>query len=686
MSNLRAPAALLRLHSAVVSSVRAPTVLLWAGLALTAALGLGLRLYALGWGLPYVEHPDEPALVEVAVRMVREGSPNPHTFLYPSLFFYALAGVVRLYGWWGVQHGLLHSLQDLPLKTYTFTQSPDLYIWGRALSALLGALTVPALALLGRRMFDWRVGLLAGLLLAVSRFHTEHSHFITTDAATGLWVVLALLGAWRVAEQGCWRGYLLGGLACGLAAGTKYNAGVVALALAAAHLLRWRGRSLRAAPRLAACGALALLTFVACSPYALLDWPSFAAALRFNSQHYASGSHGDIVGRWPVGEYAEFLWAQVLFPAGGCVLLLGLPALARRHPRQTALLALVVLAELLLLLSYAVHFVRNLLPIVPLLALLTAAGAVALADNLAQLAARWSGGDRPRLNPARLLGPLLVAAALVPQVSDSAWLLGYWSRPYSLVETGAALRAQPDGMLAAVEANPVQWAGDPVRLPVKRLTDHPAAWYRARGYRYLLLNEDRRSPDDQAAAAELAAAGQTLASTPDRRVGLQPGPGATLIDLGDSPAALAMTPRAVSFGDEIALLGYALQAGPPRPRIGPIEEPAADRLPAGQGMQLNLYWRALRRPDRDYTLFLHVTDARGTRVAQRDLPLRGFDYPSSHWQPAELVIDSADLDLSSLPPGAYQVSFGLYDAATGAHPPVSAGDSSGVLTTLTIAR
>lgn len=656
-------------------------------LALTAALGLGLRLYALDWGLPYVEHPDEPALVEVAVRMARAGDPNPHTFLYPSLFFYALAGVVRLHAWWGLQHGLYGSLADLPLKTYLFTQTPGLYVWGRALSALLGALTVPALALLGRRMFGWPAGLLAGLLLAISRFHIEHSHFITTDAATGLWVVLALLGAWRVAEDGSWRGYLLGGLGCGLAAGTKYNAGVVALALAAAHLLHWRGRSLRAAAPLVGCGALALLTFVACTPYALLDWPSFAEALAFNARHYASGSHGDIVGRWPAGEYAEFVWSQVLFPGGALLLLAGLPALARRWPRQTALLGLVVLAELALLLSYAVHFVRNLLPVVPLLALLCAAAAAALGQALAgRLGARLGArAARPWLAP--LLTATLALVALAPQAADSAWLLGYWGRPYTLVAAGAALRDQPRGMLAAVEANPVQWAGDPAVLPVGRATDHPAAWYRAAGYRYLLLNEDRRTPRDQAAAAELAAAGRVLLSLPERRAGLQPGPGATLIDLGAAPEALAMTPRPVGFGAEIALLGYAMQPGPPRARIGALERPAADRLPAGQGLQLNMYWRALQRPAHDYTLFLHVIDAQGVRVAQRDLPLRAADYPSSHWRPGELVVDQADLDLSGLPPGRYQVAFGLYDAASGVHPPASGGAASGgqlTLLTLTV--
>ena len=60
----------------------------------------------------------------------------------------------------------------------------------------------------------------------------------------------------------------------------------------------------------------------------------------------------------------------------------------------------------------------------------------------------------------------------------------------------------------------------------------------------------------------------------------------------------------------------------------------------------------------------------------------------SRWKPGELVVDSADLDLSALPPGTYQLTIGLYDAANGSRIPVlDAPDSTArgaVLTTLLI--
>jgi len=82
---------------------------------------LVLRLWALGWGLPYVEHPDEPAVLETAVRMVKEGEPNPGRFIYPSFYYYMLALVIRLHTVWGIAQGLYQSLADLPEKTYLYT-------------------------------------------------------------------------------------------------------------------------------------------------------------------------------------------------------------------------------------------------------------------------------------------------------------------------------------------------------------------------------------------------------------------------------------------------------------------------------------------------------------------------------------------------------------------------------------
>jgi 4-amino-4-deoxy-L-arabinose transferase-like glycosyltransferase len=636
-------------------------VLLPLGLFLVALL---LRAWLAGESLPFVEHIDEPAVLEVAIRMVRDGDFNPRTFLYPSLYYYLLAATTKLHVWWGVAAGLYLSDQDIPFKNNGVTAAPLLFVWGRTLTALLGAATVPALLALGRRMFGWRTGLLAALLLMLTAYHVRHSHYITVDAPTGLWVTLAVLGAWEVAQSGRWRGYLLAGAAAGLAAGTKYNAGAVVVAIAVAHLLYWRWAGLWGRlPRLVACGAVALLAFLVTTPFALADPAFFISQLRFNAAHYSSPSHGDFVGRWPFARYGAFLWDDGLFAAGCLLLLAGLPALARRHPAQLAVLLSAILPALLLLLSYAVHFTRNVLPALPLLVLLAAAGAVALVDLV------------PRAGWRRAALAAVCAALLLPQALATYRHLDYWSRTHSMVEAAQRLRALPQGQRSAAELPSTLLGGAVAIFPVERVTERSLAWYRANGYRYLVVNDDLRSEADRAAYEELLAGAELLHAFPPRRAGVQPGPSGAILDLGARPELMAFRPHGVRFGDAVELLGYEIRPGEPRSRVTALEGADERELDSGQPVQLNLYWRALAPMGVDYVFFVHVVDAQGQRVFQRDLPLRYEDYPSSRWQPGELVIDKADLPLPALPPGNYRLLIGLYDPATFAQLPAEPAEA-----------
>ncbi|HEX9370031.1 MAG TPA: glycosyltransferase family 39 protein [Roseiflexaceae bacterium] len=691
-----------------------------------AALFVGallLRFWALDWGLPTAQHIDEPALLEVAVRLLQSGGLNPHQFVYPSLMYYLFAAAIRLSVWWSNLHGSAIAIQDLPLQNYRITTMPQMFVWSRAVTALLGAATVPALWSLGRRMFDWRAGLVGALLLMFSPYHMKNSHYMTPDAPSGLWVVVALIGVWLIATDGRWRGYLLVGVAAGLAAGTKYNAGVVALAIVAAHVYFWRrellGPSLL---RLVASGLLSILAFLATTPYALLDWPAFFESLRASSAHYARGGHGDFIGRWQVGGYARFLWGSGLLPLGCVVALLGLPFVIRRYPLASALLLVVIGAEMTLLMSYAVNFTRNILSIFPLFILLAGAGAVVLTDMLLawlrrpalalqrggmQLAAAplsgggSTSGGAPAQRPAanydlsRLawLSPvvlaILTAALLVQPVQKTTWQLQFWSKPHSMVDAVARVRQLPRGMRVAAEVSQYMTNGDPAILIVDRLTAHPLEWWQANGFRYLIANDDHRSSSDRDRYARLRAGARVLVEYAPRRDGVQLGPGGALLDLGEHADSMRFVPRAIAFGDQLALLGYEIQPGPLRTQLTPLDGADARRIENGQGVQMNLYWRARAQIDRDYVLYVHLLDALGNLVAQRDLPLRHEDYPTSKWAPGELVADRADFLLPPLPPGDYRVDVGVYDPATlaglPARDPATGGEASHQLLTATIA-
>jgi 4-amino-4-deoxy-L-arabinose transferase-like glycosyltransferase len=233
-------------------------------------VAFAVRLWGIGWGLPYVDHPDEPQVADAALGMVRRGDWNSQFFDYPSLYLYALRLVFDTHWRYGLATGVYTSVAQFPLTTRLYLTSPGFFLWGRALTATLGALTVALLYLVGRRCWNARVGLAAAAVLAILPFHVRHSQFITVDVPATLMTLLAIGAALRLLQRDNLGSYALAGFAAGIATSTKYNAGAVVLAIIAAHAFHWGRASLRQAKRLLWAALWSLLGFVAATPYAVL--------------------------------------------------------------------------------------------------------------------------------------------------------------------------------------------------------------------------------------------------------------------------------------------------------------------------------------------------------------------------------------------------------------------------------
>jgi hypothetical protein len=83
----------------------------------------------------------------------------------------------------------------------------------------------------------------------------------------------------------------------------------------------------------------------------------------------------------------------------------------------------------------------------------------------------------------------------------------------------------------------------------------------------------------------------------------------------------------------------------------------------GDVVQVRLVWSADETPARPYKIFLHVLDAAGVPVAQRDSEPVGGSLPTTTWAPGETIIDNYGVLLpAELPPGEYELRLGLYDA------------------------
>ena len=245
------------------------------------AAGLGLFLVALvlrsvglSYGLPAVYNPDEVAIMSRALSFAK-GTLNPHNFLYPTFYFYVLFAWVGAYLAVLLVTGRIGSMAAA--RDLYFTDPSGIYLAGRALSAVSGAVTVLALHAFARRVTDGRAAAAAAVFLAVAPLHVRDSHYVKHDVFATLLVVLALTAIVRVwpgpaAGRGSRRDALVAGAACGVAFSTHYYCIFLALPLSWAVIQAWRPFGLAAVARHLAFAALAsAITFFALSPFIAVE-------------------------------------------------------------------------------------------------------------------------------------------------------------------------------------------------------------------------------------------------------------------------------------------------------------------------------------------------------------------------------------------------------------------------------
>jgi 4-amino-4-deoxy-L-arabinose transferase-like glycosyltransferase len=114
------------------------------------------------------------------------------------------------------------------------------------------------------------------------------------------------------------------------------------------------------------------------------------------------------------------------------------------------------------------------------------------------------------------------------------------------------------------------------------------------------------------------------------------------------------------LGEAIRLAGYTLQTTP-------------DQL------DLTLFWEAVQQPGADYTVFVHVRDATGRVIAQKDGPPTGGLYPTGLWGSGEVIRDNMQIPLTGVPPGTYEVVVGMYDFDTGVRLPVAGSEDDTIV-------
>jgi hypothetical protein len=244
------------------------------GLAAVLALALGLRLWGIRHGLPYVYNSDESGhFVPRAVRFFEDGY-DPHYFKNPPAFTYLVHVVFAL---WFLGRDAVADFARDPSEAFTVA---------RVLAALLGTAAVGLVYLIGARIFDRRVGLVAAAVMAVAFLPVFYSHLALNDVPATVPLALSLLGSAGILVRGRSLDYAVAGIGLGLGAATKYTAGIALVPLLAAALLQLRasGDRRRLLTGLGLAAATSVGAFFIANPYALVDYHAFRHGLAGQSQ------------------------------------------------------------------------------------------------------------------------------------------------------------------------------------------------------------------------------------------------------------------------------------------------------------------------------------------------------------------------------------------------------------------
>jgi len=168
---------------------------------------------------------------------------------------------------------------------------------------------------------------------------------------------------------------------------------------------------------------------------------------------------------------------------------------------------------------------------------------------------------------------------------------------------------------------------------------------------------------------------------------------AVFLDVPDTPHLTAYDPQGNPLGGKVFFGRIRLDpdpqraVAPPPPacptdvRMGDFVTLVGATLPEwvqpGHDLPVVLVWQASGSPSTDDTVFLHLLDEGGNRVAGADAPPQGGDFPTGLWAAGDMIADAHRLPLpESLSPGQYTLLAGMYNPVTNERRPAVEEDGT----------
>ena len=474
-----------------------------------------LRLYNVNWDDLQHVHPDERWISMVASDLTwpenfkdildpRKSTLNPlwiprdnapRNYAYGHLPLYLLVFVANLVTHFAPLAQHLSAYPDLAEAVGDLALIADyshINLVGRVISAFADLGIIYLVFLLGKHIYDKRVGLLGAAFVAFTVMHIQLAHFCAFDVVTTFFAVLTVYGAVRLAQRGDWFSAVGAGGAAGLAVASKFSAMPILLTLVVACGVRVfreergadsqqpgaRGQKLadslgRAFGLLLVSLLAAAVAFAVTSPFAILDLKAYL------NQVKQQGGMVRGTNDWPFTRqyrgtlpYVYHIEQQLRWGMGwplGLVAFAGLAYVFWRAVRRQCcgeewVILSWVVPYFLITGSFLVKFMRYMLPITPFLSLVGAEMLLTMHDARCKVQdGHPKGLVSCILHPRSWIMYLVSGIVVISSIFYSLAFVSIYSRPHTWLEASRWIYAHvPDGSTIATE----HWDDDlPKPLP-----------------------------------------------------------------------------------------------------------------------------------------------------------------------------------------------------------------------------
>jgi len=356
-------------------------------LMLIVCLGFFLRLWGIGYGLPYLSHPDESRVVLDTLSMGHRFSLIPARPDYSLIYRYLLLALYGFYFLLGKLLGIFKGLNDFALQ---FMVDPTaVYIISRAVSVIFGTLTGWLAYKLAEKFFNRTIAF-TSLVFVLFEFQlVQHGQWALYPAAFCFAVLLAFYFIFTAIKNPNLANFIFMGAFTGIAISTQSH-GIFLLPsiVTAALLYFWKNKNiLSRATFIKYCLALLLGLFV----FSLLGNFYWLFIFKKAAAKYIHLSGVTRVGFASQAPYANNIFSMSFWFLGelirqdaflGVVLAAGLFYSLYKHTKYDIVFLVYVLTNLLFFSNWGFRLLHDMLGVMPIVCIF---GARMFVDSLRKI-------------------------------------------------------------------------------------------------------------------------------------------------------------------------------------------------------------------------------------------------------------------------------------------------------------